>query len=123
MPRGGKAKVLGFEAPANEPEALKKAAAAIRQRMEITCVVIHPRQGAACATRDGSWYSDGPLCEKPLISTGAGDHFNAGFATAQVLGFTPEACLTVAVAFSGQYVRTAKSPSLGETDSFLRGWK
>ena len=117
------AAVLGFEAPANTPEALKKAAAAIRQKLEITTVVIHPREGAACATRDGAWYTDGPLCEKPLISTGAGDHFNAGFATAQVLGLSPEACLTVAAAFSGQYVRTAKSPSLGETHAFLRGWK
>jgi len=117
------ASVLGLEVPANNAEALKKAAAEIRRKMEITTVVIHPREGAACATRDGAWYTDGPLCANPLISTGAGDHFNAGFATAQVLGLSPEACLTVAVAFSGQYVRTAKSPSLGATDSFLRGWK
>ena len=115
--------VLGLDAPENTPDALKKAAADIRRKLEITCVVIHPRDGAACATRDGAWYTDGPLCEKPLISTGAGDHFNAGFVCGQVLGLSPEACLTVAVAFSGQYVRTAQSPSLAQTDSFLRGWK
>ena len=115
--------VLGFDVPENKPEALKIAAASIRQKLEITCVVIHPREGAACATRDGAWYTDGPLCEKPLISTGAGDHFNAGFVTGQVLGLSPEACLTVAVCFSGQYVRTAQSPSLAQTDSFLRKWK
>jgi hypothetical protein len=115
--------VLGFEVPANRAEALKGAAVEIRQKLEITCVVIHPREGAACATREASWYTEGPLCERPLISTGAGDHFNAGFVTGQVLGLSPEACLTLAVAFSGQYVRTAQSPSLAQTDSFLRDWK
>jgi len=115
--------VLGFTIPENNADELKAAAASIRQKLEITCVVVHPRQGAACATRDGAWYTDGPFCEKPLISTGAGDHFNAGFVTGQVLGLSPEACLTIAVSFSGQYVRTAQSPSLAQTDSFLRNWK
>jgi len=117
------AKVLGFSCPERGEQALKLAAAAIRQKLEITCVVIHPRECAACATRDGTWFTEGPLCEKPLISTGAGDHFNAGFVTGQVIGLCPEACLTLAVCFSGQYVRTAQSPSLMQTDSFLRGWK
>jgi len=115
--------VLGLDAIASDEESLRAGAAAIRQKLEITCLVIHPRESAVCATRDGSWFTEGPLCEKPLISTGAGDHFNAGFVTGQVLGLSPEACLTVAVCFSGQYVRTAHSPSLTQTDSFLRGWK
>ncbi|MBN1404734.1 MAG: carbohydrate kinase family protein [Opitutales bacterium] len=117
------AKVLGIGEIANTEHSLREGAAAIRNALEITCVVIHPREGAACATKEGSYYTDGPLCEKPLISTGAGDHFNAGFVTGQVLGLSPEACLTVAVSFSGQYVRTAKSPNLTATDSFLRNWK
>ena len=115
--------ILGYPVPENNADSLKAAASAIRQKTEITCVVIHPREGAACATRDGAWYTDGPLCDKPLISTGAGDHFNAGFAIGQLLGLTPEVWLTLAVAFSGQYVRTAQSPSLAQTDSFLRKWK
>lgn len=114
--------VLGLPGIENNAESLKQGAAAIRHKMEITCVVVHPREGASCATKDGAWYTDGPLCAKPLISTGAGDHFNAGFVTGQILGLSPEACLTVAVSFSGQYVRTAKSPTLAQTDAFLRNW-
>jgi sugar/nucleoside kinase (ribokinase family) len=117
------AQVLGIPLCDDGEGELRQAAAAIRQKLEATCVVIHPRECAACATRDGTFFTEGPLCEKPLISTGAGDHFNAGFATGQVLGLSPEACLTVAVSFSGQYVRTAHSPSLAQTDSFLRSWK
>ncbi len=115
--------VLGTGEGENSEASLKRSAERIRQRLELSCCVVHPRDGAACATRDGSWYSDGPLCERPLITTGAGDHFNAGFVTGQVLGLSPEACLTMAVSFSGQYVRTARSPGLMETDSFLRNWK
>ena len=103
-------------------EELKAGATRIRNAMNISCVVVHPREGAACATRDGSWYVQGPFCRKPKISTGAGDHFNAGFSAAEVIGLSPEACLTVAVATSGQYVRTGRSPSLRETARFIESW-
>ena len=65
----------------------------------------------------------GPLAEKPLITTGAGDHFNAGFVTGQVLGLDPEGALTLGVCTSGHYVRTAKSPSLDDLEKFLANWR
>ncbi|MEY2999869.1 MAG: hypothetical protein RL648_83 [Verrucomicrobiota bacterium] len=103
-------------------EELKSAATRIRNALSLSCVVVHPRAGAACATRDGAWYVEGPFCKNPKISTGAGDHFNAGFATAEVLGLSPEAALTLAVATSGQYVRTGRSPSLRESARFIESW-
>jgi hypothetical protein len=116
-------RILGHKVPDDEdPQTLKTMSSRIRADLDMTCVVIHPRSGAACATRDDAWYATGPFCEKPKISTGAGDHFNAGFATAQILGLTPPACLTVAVATSGQYVRTARSPSLNQTAAFIQNW-
>jgi sugar/nucleoside kinase (ribokinase family) len=114
--------VLDLGEVENEPAALKAAATRIRNVLNLSCVVIHPRHGAACATRDGDWYVEGPFCEKPRISTGAGDHFNAGFAAAEVIGLSPETCLTVAVATSGQYVRTGRSPSLRDTARFIENW-
>ncbi len=63
-----------------------------------------------------------PTRRKPLITTGAGDHFNAGFATSQLLGLSPEACLTLGVCNSGHYVRTAESPSLAQLETFLANW-
>ncbi len=116
-------KVLKLEFPGEEPEQLKKAATRLREALEISCVVIHPRAGAACATRDESAWVDGPFCTQPKISTGAGDHFNAGFCTAYVLGLSPVACLTVAVATSGQYVRSGRSPTLSDTQGFLSRWE
>jgi sugar/nucleoside kinase (ribokinase family) len=114
--------VLDLGTIADGAEDLKAGATRIRNALNLSCVVVHPRAGAACATRDGSWYVEGPFCQKPKISTGAGDHFNAGFATAQVLGLQPETALTLAVATSGQYVRTGRSPSLRDSLRFIESW-
>jgi len=116
------AKVLDLGEVGDGADALKSGATLIRNALNISCVVIHPREGAACATRDGAWYIEGPFCRNPKLSTGAGDHFNAGYAAAEVIGLSPESCLTVAVATSGQYVRTGRSPSLRETARFIESW-
>lgn len=114
--------VLDLGSLGADPADLKGGATRIRNALNLSCVVIHPRDGAACATRDGAWYVEGPFCRNPKISTGAGDHFNAGYSAAEVLGLSPETCLAVAVATSGQYVRTGRSPSLRETARFIENW-
>lgn len=91
----------------------------IRARLNVATVVVHPRASAACATSQGAAWVPGPYCEKPLITTGAGDHFNAGFSTGQLLGLSPEACLVLGVSTSGYYVRTAISPTLDDLETFL----
>jgi hypothetical protein len=116
------AAVLNIAFAASAPEDVQLAANRIRQSLDVGCVVIHPINGAACATRDGDWWVDGPHCEKPAITTGGGDHFNAGFMAAQLLGLPPPCGLTTAVAVSGYYVRNAQSPSLGEVAGFLQSW-
>jgi len=51
-------------------------------------VVVHPRAYAVAASADGVVMVTGPFVGKPLISTGAGDHFNAGFCLGKLLGQT-----------------------------------
>lgn len=103
------------------PGTYADASARIRQAIDLDCVVIHPRHGAAAATASGqaAWF-DGPLTARPKLSTGAGDHFNAGFALAQIHGLDLEHCLASAVATSGVYVRDAQSPSMARLCEFLR---
>lgn len=113
-------KVLDHAPVGEEPADLEKMAREIHEDLHLTTVVIHPVDGAACATRDDTWYVQGPYCEKPKITTGAGDHFNAGFSLGQLLGLTPPACLTLGVSTSGFYVRHAQSPRLYDLDTFLR---
>lgn len=114
--------LLGFEPVENTPENLQIMAERIRTALKLDTLVVHPTHDAACATPEGTAYVKGPYCEKPKITTGAGDHFNSGFVTARLIGLSPEAALTVAVATSGFYVRTAVSPSLDELAEFIATW-
>ena len=117
------ARVVGLRPLGDSPAGAEIAHAAgeLRARLGLDCVVIHPRHGAAAGTASGggAWF-DGPLATHPRLSTGAGDHFNAGFALAQVLGLGLGECLACAVATSGAYVRDAVSPSLPRLCEFLR---
>jgi sugar/nucleoside kinase (ribokinase family) len=114
--------LLGFTPLPHTPENLQTMAARIRSKLKLDTVVIHPVADAACATAEGTAYASGPYCDQPKITTGAGDHFNSGFVTARLLGLSPEAALTVAVATSGFYVRTAVSPSLTDLSEFIATW-
>lgn len=114
--------VLGQKEGGSDPDSLKSMASRLRQAIDVYCVVVHPTESAACATKEDSWYVKGPFTENPKITTGAGDHFNAGFVSGMLCGLSMPACLAVAVAFSGFYVRSAKSPTITEAESFIRSW-
>jgi hypothetical protein len=117
------AAALGVDASRDDEKALRTMAKEIRAKVNVTTVVIHPRESAACATEAGTAWVPGPYTEKPLITTGAGDHFNAGFTTGQLLGLDPEGCLGIGVCTSGHYVRTGESPSLQAIETFLANWR
>jgi len=116
------ARVLGLAPQEAHEEGLRRLAATIRQTLQLDTIVIHPRDCAACATREDSWWVPGPYTDTPTITTGAGDHFNSGYCLGQLIGASPEACLAYGVASSGFYVRRGKSPSLNDIDQFLRQW-
>ena len=103
-----------------DEESLCRMANEIRRKLEIACVVIHPTDSASCATKDGAWWTPGPYTENPKITTGAGDHFNAGFSASRLCGFSPLTCLALATCTSGHYVRTAESPSTNQVVELLR---
>ncbi len=118
-------RVLGvdiYEGPGNQSlsSAMQHAAAMIRAKLGLACCVVHPREGAAAADAHSTAWFEGPFTSKPKISTGAGDHFNGGFAMAQNLGLELAQCLAVGCAVSGAYVRDARSPSRDRLAEFLR---
>jgi sugar/nucleoside kinase (ribokinase family) len=113
------ADVLGLPGASDPEGAIEETAVAIRKELNLACVVIHPRRGAAAATEVGSARFAGPFVSQPKISTGAGDHFNAGFVLGRVLGFGIEESLCCGVATSGYYVRTAQSPTGQQLADFI----
>ncbi len=92
----------------------------LRERLALAMIVIHPRAGAVVATAEASARFAGPFTPSPKISTGGGDHFNAGFSAGLLLGMPLEDCLCLGVATSGIYIRTAESPTPGALVEFIR---
>jgi sugar/nucleoside kinase (ribokinase family) len=112
------ARVLDVRAPDGAADA-ESAAQAIREKLDIHAVVVHPRSGAAGAcVGESAWFA-GPMVKDPEISTGAGDHFNAGFVAGRLLGMALEECLAMGTATSGYYVRHGQSPTRGQLAEFL----
>ena len=113
-------RVLGLPVGDSSEEDITGMARSIRAELKLDCVVVHPTDCAACATKDDTFFSKGFYTPDPMITTGAGDHFNAGFATSRLLGLSPQSSLVVGCAFSGYYVRSSESPSLGAAGTFIR---
>jgi sugar/nucleoside kinase (ribokinase family) len=112
--------VLGITLDGDAPAQVAEHAAKIRAALGIDTVVIHPTAFAAAADASSATFVDGPYTAKPKITTGAGDHFNAGFCVGRVLGCDLAESLQIGVGTSGFYVRNAKSPSLEDLKKFLK---
>lgn len=115
-------KVLGIKAQAATPEGLSELAREIVRMLEVNTLVIHPTRYALAANKESVHVVDGPYISKPLITTGAGDHFNSGFCLGRLLGLDNQLSVLTGVTTSGFYVRTAKSPSIPELAEMLRHW-
>ena len=112
------ADVLGLPGRSDPDGQVEENAKAIRDELKLACVVIHPRRSAAAATETESARFDGPFVQQPRISTGAGDHFNAGFCLGRVLGFSLAESLCAGVGTSGYYVRSGESPTAQQLAEF-----
>lgn len=114
------AAALGIAQPTGAT--IEEGAKALREKLNVYAAVIHPREGAAAAVRTDAGVRSaafkGPFTQKPKLSTGAGDNFNAGFCLGALAGLSVEECLCTGTGTSGFYVRNAKSPTLDELASF-----
>ena len=103
-------------------DGLKNTTSEVYKKMGIYCLVVHPIKEACCVI-DGTYYQvEGPYCEKPVLTTGAGDNFNAGFCLGLALGLEPQESVTLGVCTSGFYVRNGKSPTYEDVMAFVKKW-
>ena len=114
--------VLGLDTRDHSPEGLVKVGEQIREHVPVNTVVIHPTHYALAISAAGSAIVEGPFTPKPLITTGAGDHFNAGFCLGKLLGLDNACSVLTGVGTSGFYVRTAKSPAIPDLVGLLGSW-
>ncbi len=94
----------------------------IRKFVPVAQLVVHPVEGACVASDNGTFWVDGPYCAKPVLTTGAGDNFNAGYVFGLLLGCDEEESLLLGTGNSGFYVRNARSASAEELAEFLTKW-
>lgn len=104
------------------PEGLLQLAQAIQAHLKINTVVVHPVSFALAVSAGDAAIIEGPFTPKPLITTGAGDHFNAGFCFGKLLGFDNAKAVLTGVSTSGFYVRTAKSPTVADLIGLQQNW-
>lgn len=114
------AKVLRLKKFPRSEKGYAALAGAIREKLGLHTVVVHPTEFACGADPDGEAFVKGPFTAKPKITTGAGDHFNAGFLIGRLLGLSLAHSLQLAVANSGFYVRHATSPNREQLVRFLQ---
>jgi len=114
--------VLGLDAADQSEAGLEALGRGIQQVVPVANLVIHPVTYALAFTDGHVSRADGPYVEKPLITTGAGDHFNSGYCLGKLLGLEDDQCLLIGVSTSGYYVRNARSPSIEDLASMLRDW-
>lgn len=114
--------VLGFGSEVRTRTALAELVRNIRSAAGVDTLVVHPVSYALAVTDGDCAIVDGPYISKPLITTGAGDHFNAGFCLGKVLGLDDEMSILVGVTTSGFYVRNALSPRMTDLADMLRNW-
>ena len=105
-----------------DADAVAELASFLRARIDVDRVIIHPNDGAACASAAGTVYVAGPFCRQPLISTGAGDNFGAGCLSAAIKGFGDAELLLAGNCASGHFVRTGRSASFADMGKLLEAW-
>jgi hypothetical protein len=114
--------VLGLKTGAHTPEAITRLTSEIGARLPIETVVVHPTQYAAAVTGGKVECVKGLYTAKPKITTGAGDHFNAGFCLGKLIGLDNPLAMLTGVTTSGYYVRTGQSPALPALAALMREW-
>lgn len=95
----------------------------IRNKVKVDILVIHPVRYALAWDSSGEHRIDGLYIEKPKLSTGGGDNFNAGFCMGQLLELDVPCSLILANVVSGFYVKYGHSPSFYEVIENLRFWE
>jgi len=116
------ARVFSLNAGDRSKGGLAKLAVEIHSHVPVDTLVVHPVQWALCVSAGKVSVLDGLYTSKPLITTGAGDHFNSGFCLGKLLGLDDALALLTGVTTSGYYVIKGASPSLADLGRALRNW-
>lgn len=98
-------------------------ATALREKLGISAVVVHGLDYACAATQNQTIREESCFCHKPVVSTGGGDHFNAGLCAALAAGLTLQEALAVGNLVASFYVSTGFSPELEQLIEYAKEYR
>lgn len=96
------------------PEDMARTAAGLREKYGIDEVLVHARRETLLCTPRGTTGRPVQVIDKPVISTGAGDNFNAASCTAVLAGLGDAERLAFAGQYVHRYLTLGHSPTLEE---------
>ena len=105
-----------------DADAVAELAGFLRSRIAVDRVIVHPNDGAACASAAGTVYVPAAYCREPLISVGAGDNFGAGCLAGALRGFDDASILLAGNCASGHFVRCGRSAAFPDMAKLLEAW-
>ena len=91
----------------------------IFEKLKIDILLLHSSKEAVALNNEGRFTCSSFFINNPIISTGAGDNFNAGFCAAQLLKLDLESSVLFANSVAAFYVKTGISPQLTDVIHFL----
>jgi len=98
---------------------LEQIAEKLFSKLDVHVLVIHTSTEAIALDNKGIHRFDTFLVENPAILTGAGDNFNAGFCTAQLLDLDTAHSLILGHAVAADFIQKGTSPHLFDVSRFL----
>jgi sugar/nucleoside kinase (ribokinase family) len=97
--------LLLYQAIAQDvPAELKSVVQTIHAQGMADVVLVHPIHGCYVADENGVRFIDGSFIENPLVTTGGGDHFNAGYGYAVLQGMEIDAAVKFALKVASSFV-------------------
>lgn len=91
-------------------ESCENAGRLLRDHLEIHMTVLHTREKSCCFMDGETARERTAVISEPLISTGAGDHFNGAFCGALLMGKTPKEALQWGNGAASFYMRKGRGP-------------
>lgn len=104
-------------------DSAKLVAKKIKQIINLDTCLIHTKQYVVACNDNEEIVAQSPYCQSPIITTGAGDNFNAGFCSALLYNFNLNDSVILAIATAGYYIRHGNSPNNDQVQEFLTLWQ
>ena len=106
----------------NSERSPQTAAEIAREEFGISRFVTHGATRSALVSESGVFSVDVPREDEPVMSTGAGDHFNAGLILGLIHDMDPHESVALGNTLAGCFVRQGSPPSYENIKKFLQAY-